>query len=117
MRETKTAVHVYFQVLLLLQDFEFPHPLARPCLSIGCFTWTNDDTVKEWWMSFIFLNGTRRKYASLAMVASWEISNECNARVFRNVVTMLFIVVSRIMGEALELGRGQAFELKIMPRE
>jgi hypothetical protein len=62
-------------------------------------------------MSFIFLNGTRRKYASLAMVASWEIWNECNARVFRNVVTMLFIVVSRIMGEALELGRGQAFEL------
>jgi hypothetical protein len=45
------------------------------------------------------------------MVASWEIWNECNARMFRNVVTMLFIVVSRIMGEALELGRGQAFEL------
>jgi hypothetical protein len=62
--------------------------------SVDVFYWANHDTVKEWWMSFIYPNGTPRKsFATLLMLVMWEIWNEQNARVFCNVATLPSIVV------------------------
>jgi hypothetical protein len=36
--------------------------------------WASYDSVKEWWESVIYTNGTRRKsLASLIMLTSWKI--------------------------------------------
>jgi hypothetical protein len=68
---------------------------------VDFFSWANHDTVKEWWMSFIYPNGTRRKsFDTLLMLVTWEIWNERNVRVFLNVATLPSIVVSKIRGEA-----------------
>jgi hypothetical protein len=64
-------------------------------------SWANHAIVKEWWMSFIYLSGVRRKsLVSLIMLVSWEVWNERNTRVFRNVATLPTLVVSKIRGEA-----------------
>jgi hypothetical protein len=64
---------------------------------IDTSTWFTFETVKEWWESVIYNNGTRRKsLASLIMLTSWEIWNEQNVRVFRNVSTMPTAVVQEI---------------------
>jgi hypothetical protein len=52
--------------------------------NIDTSTWGNFDTVKDWWLSFIYINGTRRKFfASLIMLASRDIWMERSTRVFR----------------------------------
>jgi hypothetical protein len=52
------------------------------------------------------------------MLTSWEIWNERNARVFRNVSTMLMVVVAKIKGEAaLWSAAGVTHLGSIMPRE
>jgi hypothetical protein len=64
---------------------------------IDTSTWLTFETVKEWWESVIYNNGTGRKsLASLIMLTSWEIWNERNVRVFRNVSTMPTAVVQEI---------------------
>jgi hypothetical protein len=68
---------------------------------IDTSTWLTFETIKEWWESVIYNNGTRRKsLASLIMLTSWEIWNEQNVRVFRNVSTMPTAVVQEIKLEA-----------------
>jgi hypothetical protein len=52
-------------------------------------------------MNFIYSNGVQRKsLVTLIMLVSWEIWNERNARVFRNIATLPNIVVEKIRGEA-----------------
>jgi hypothetical protein len=64
-------------------------------------TWANHDSVKEWWMSFIYSNGVRRKsLVTLIMLVSWVIWNERNVRVFQNIAMLSNIVVEKIRGEA-----------------
>jgi hypothetical protein len=76
-------------------------------------------TVEDWWLSFIFVNGTRRKsLASLIMLTSWEIWNERNSRVLRKVSTMLMVVVAKTKREAALWSAAGATHLgSIMPRE
>jgi hypothetical protein len=76
-------------------------------------------TVKDWWLGFIYANGTRRKYfVSLIMLTSWAILNERNARVFHNVSTLPSTTVSIINGEtALWSMAGAKHMGSIMPRE
>jgi hypothetical protein len=82
-------------------------------------TWANFDSVKDWWLDFIFINGTRRKYfASLIMLTSWAIWNKHNARVFRNFASMPSVVVTKIKGEAALWRIAGAKHLgSLMPRE
>lgn len=63
--------------------------------------WSTLDTVKDWWLSFIYPNDIRQKYfASLIMLASWEIWNERSTRVFRNVVSISSAIVNKIEEKA-----------------
>jgi hypothetical protein len=40
----------------------------------------NFKMVKDWWLDFVFVNGTRRKsFASLIMLTSWDFLSERNA--------------------------------------
>jgi hypothetical protein len=81
--------------------------------------WANHGTVKEWWMSFIYSNGVRRKsLVSLILLVSWEVWKERNARVFHKVATMPNIVVTKIRGETALWSLAGAKHLgSIMPRE
>jgi hypothetical protein len=69
--------------------------------NIDASTWEAMDTAKDWWLSFIYPNGTKRKsFSSLIMLASREIWLERNARVFRKIFSLPNVVVDRIKGEA-----------------
>ena len=58
-------------------------------------------TVKEWWMLGIHKRGASRKaMASLAMLVSWEIWKERNARVFRSNSITVDMLVNKIKDEA-----------------
>jgi hypothetical protein len=84
--------------------------------SVNTATWANHDSMKEWWMSFIYSNGVRRKsLVSLIMLVSLEIWNERNARVFRNIAMLPNVVVEKIRGGSgsMELSGGQELELNI----
>jgi hypothetical protein len=87
--------------------------------SVDTATWANHDSVKDWWMSFINSNGVRRKsLVTFIMLVSWEIWNERNARVFRNIAMLPNIVVEKIRGEAALWSLAGAKNLSsIMPRE
>jgi hypothetical protein len=87
--------------------------------SVDTSTWANFDSVKDWWLDFIFINGTRRKYfASLIMLTSWAIWNKHNARVFRNFASMPSVIVTKIKGEAALWRIAGAKHLgSLMPRE
>ena len=87
--------------------------------SIDTSRWASFVSVKEWWDSIIFANGTARKsLASLLMLVTWEIWNERNARVFRKVFTMPTVIASQIKTEAALWSMAGAKHLgSIMPRE
>ncbi|KQJ94352.1 hypothetical protein BRADI_3g10071v3 [Brachypodium distachyon] len=58
------------------------------------------NSVRELWNSNILGVGTRRKaIASIAMLVIWELWNERNARVFRNISTMSLIIFYKIKNE------------------
>jgi predicted negative regulator of RcsB-dependent stress response len=58
--------------------------------------------VKEWWNEAIHKQGQSKKaMASLAMLVSWEIWKERNARVFRNNASTLSMLVTKIKDEAV----------------
>jgi hypothetical protein len=79
---------------------EHDHLLACP-FYVDTARWVNYDSVKEWWESVIYTNGTRRKsLAPPIMFTSWEILNKRNARVFCNISTMPTVVMEKIKVEA-----------------
>jgi hypothetical protein len=63
--------------------------------------WQSLRTVKDWWIHGIHKRGNNRKaMASLAMLVSWEIWKERNARVFRNTSITSIMLVAKIKDEA-----------------
>ena len=81
--------------------------------------WSGYDSVKAWWCSITRVQGRRRKgLSSLLLLVSWEIWNERNARVFRNVASMPSLIISNIKRGAGLWGMAGAKHLcNIMPRE
>ena len=71
------------------------------CHDIALAQWVNEASVEAWWTKLALDHGVARKaMSSLLMLISWKVLNERNARVFRNVVSSVAIVVSRIKKEA-----------------
>lgn len=82
-------------------------------------TWHTMRNVKEWWNEAIHKQGQSKKaMASLAMLVSWEIWKERNARVFRNNASTLSMLVTKIKDEAAIWSLAGAKALSVvMPRE
>ena len=71
--------------------------------------WLGIPTVKDWWTDVIHKRGASRKVmASLAMLVSWEIWLERNARVFRNNSSTATRLIDKIKEEAAMWGRAGA---------
>jgi hypothetical protein len=81
--------------------------------------WHNRRTVKEWWTKSILQRGQSRKaMASLAMLVSWEIWKERNARVFQNSATTSFMLIAKVKDEmAMWCHAGAKALCILMPRE
>ena len=81
--------------------------------------WQHLPTVKDWWMEVINKKAPNRKaMMSLAMLVSWEIWKERNARVFRHHSSTNAMVVTRIKDEAIMWGLARAKAVSnVMPRE
>ena len=76
-------------------------------------------TVNDWWTDIIHKRAPNRKaMASLAMLVSWEIWLERNARVFRNKSSTSIMLIEKIKNEAAMwcLARAKALS-NVMPRE
>uniref|UniRef100_A0ACD5UMD8 Uncharacterized protein n=1 Tax=Avena sativa TaxID=4498 RepID=A0ACD5UMD8_AVESA len=68
---------------------------------INTSTWHQFHSVKEWWKKAIHKKGPQRKaLASLAMLVTWEIWKERNARVFRGHAVTVDMMVTKIKEEA-----------------
>jgi hypothetical protein len=117
-RVPETAAHILFKCRYSLRIWNsIIHWLG--ITSVNTATWANHDSVKEWWMSFIYSNGMRRKsLVTLIMLVSWEILNERNARVFWNIAMLPNVVVEKIRGEAALWSLAGAKNLSsILPRD
>jgi hypothetical protein len=82
-------------------------------------SWTNFDSLEEWWCALSGANGRRRKgLSSLLLITAWELWNERNTRVFRNVASMPGWILSVIKSSAKLLAIAGAKRLSaILPRE
>jgi hypothetical protein len=59
--------------------------------------WQDMASVKEWWTDGIHKRGTPVKaMASMAMLISWEIWNERNARIFRHHFSTATLISNKI---------------------
>jgi hypothetical protein len=81
-------------------------------------SWHGMRNIKEWWSEAIHKQGQSRKaMAALAMLISWEVWKERNARVFRNDASTTMMVIE-IKEEALLWSYAGAKALgNVMPRE
>jgi hypothetical protein len=81
--------------------------------------WIEAATVHEWWTCFVQKDGqSRRAMSSLAMLVSWEVWKERNARVFRNHCSTVLMVATRIKNEATLWASAGAKKLgNVMPGE
>jgi hypothetical protein len=75
--------------------------------------------VKEWWTKAVHKQENSKKaMASLAILVSWEISKEQNARIFENNISTLNTIVAKVKEEVAlwSLAEAKAISI-IMPRE
>jgi hypothetical protein len=81
--------------------------------------WQDMASVKEWWTDGIHKRGAPVKaMASMAMLISWEIWNERNARIFRHHFSTTTLISNKIKEEArLWCLAGAKALCNIMPRE
>jgi hypothetical protein len=86
---------------------------------VGPSRWHGRRSVKEWWSEEIHKHAHGRKaMASLAMLMSWEIWKERNARVFRNTASTIAMMVARVKEEVTMWSFAGAKALSsVMPRE
>jgi hypothetical protein len=117
-REPESAAHLLFKCRYSVRIWNSIISWLG-LIDVDTSLWSNFEMVKDWWLSFIYPNGTRRKsFASLVMLTSWKIWNERNARVFRNVASMPSVIVNKIKGEAVIWWTAGAKHLgSIIPRE
>jgi hypothetical protein len=98
-RVSETVAHILFKCRYSLRIWNSVIQWLG-ITSVNTATWANHDSVKEWWMSFIYSNGVQRKsLVTLIMFVSWKIWNERNARMFQNIA--MLHNVEKIRGEAV----------------
>ena len=114
----ETAAHLFFKcrytkrIWSSLRDWIGLHDLDPS-------TWDFLQSVKEWWNNVIHKKGANRKaLASLAMLVSWEIWLERNARVFQNKAITATMLLQKIKNEVVLWSTAGAKALcNVMPRE
>jgi hypothetical protein len=75
-RESETAAHLLFKCHYFWRIWNSIISWLG-LTSVDVSSWSNLDSVKELWLSFIYPNGARRKsFVLLIMLTSWEIWNE-----------------------------------------
>jgi hypothetical protein len=99
-REPETAAHIIFKCRYSLRVWN----RLKDSLGLTDFDthlWTNYDSLEEWWCHISGVNGRRWEgLTSLLLLTAWEICNERNARVFRNVASMPTRVILIIKSSA-----------------
>jgi hypothetical protein len=87
--------------------------------AIDPLEWDSWGSVKDWWVHVIHKRGANRKaLTSLAMLVSWEIWLERNARVFQNRSATASMILQKIKDEmGLWSHAGAKALCNIMPRE
>jgi hypothetical protein len=82
-------------------------------------SWSNMRSVKHWWMYAVHKQGqTRKAMASIAMLVSWEICKERNARIFQNSFSTSAMIVQKMKEDATlwSLAGAKAISI-LLPRE
>jgi hypothetical protein len=114
----ESAAHLLFKCRFARRIWES----IKTWLGLGDFQprhWVDIHNVEDWWGDVIHKKrqGTKA-LASLAMLVSWELWKERNARVFRNQFSTFNVVISRIKEEVALWGLAGAKTLcNIIPRE
>lgn len=87
--------------------------------NIDTASWQHFESAKGWWTALSDHSVPNRKaMASLALLTSWAIWNERNARVFRHKSAPPFVILALIKGEAaLWVAAGAKKLSSIMPGE
>jgi hypothetical protein len=117
-REPESAAHLIFKCRYSMRVWNG----LKEWLGLADFDtslWNNYNTLPEWWCAISGGNGRRRKgLTSLLLLTAWELWNERNARVFRNVASMPMVVTSNIKSSAALWGiAGAKYLSALMPRE
>ena len=117
-REPETAAHLMFKCRYSLRVWEGLKAWIG-LDNLDTTQWQSYGSVEEWWCAITGATGARRKgLASLVLLTAWEIWNERNARVFRNVASMPFLVCTCIKRNAALWGvAGAAHLSSLMPQE
>ena len=99
-QEQETAAHLLFKCRFTLRIWSSLKSWIG-LHDLDPTEWHVFGTVEEWWSEAIHKRGGERKaVASLAMMVSWEVWTERNARVFRNNSTTAALVFDNIKEEA-----------------
>jgi hypothetical protein len=63
--------------------------------------WTSFQNIESWWLHIVHAHPGRKKaVATPVKLVSWELWNEHNARIFKNMCSMVLVVFSRIKLDA-----------------
>jgi hypothetical protein len=77
--------------------------------------WGKFDNLHEWWCAIFEAHGRRRKgLTSLLLLTAWELWNERNARVFKNVASIPALIISSIKNSAALWGIAEAKYLSVL---
>jgi hypothetical protein len=117
-REPETAAHLIFKCRYSVRVWNGLKEWIG-LVDFDTSLWANFDSLDEWWCATSGANGRRRKgLTSLLLLTTWELWNERNARVFRNVASISTRVISIIKSSAHLWGLAEAKKLSaIVPRE
>jgi hypothetical protein len=115
-REPESAAHLIFKCRYSIRVWNG----LRDWLGLVDFDtslWSNFDNLHEWWCAISGAHGRRRKgLTSLILLTAWELWNERNARVLKNVASMPALIISSIKSSAALWGIGGAKYLSaLMP--
>jgi hypothetical protein len=117
-QEQESAAHLLFKCRFTTRVWtSIKHWMGLLAMDIN--GWHNKENVKDWWTDGIHKKGSPMKaMASLAMLISWEIWKERNARIFRHHFSTADMVINKIKDEArLWCLAGAKVLCNIMPRE
>jgi hypothetical protein len=115
-REPESVAHLIFKCRYSIRVWNG----LRDWLGLGDFNtslWSNFDNLHQWWCAISGAHGRRWKgITSLILLTAWELWNERNVRVFKNVTSMPALIISSIKSSAALWGIARAKHLSaLMP--
>lgn len=117
-REQETVDHLIFRCRFSIRLWDMIKEWLQ-LESIDTSVWHHFESAREWWITLSDSSVPNRKaLASLALLTSWALWNERNARVFRHKSAPPFVILALIKGEAaLWVAAGAKKLRSIMPGE